>query len=366
MPCPPGYKCVNQFCVPQRCQGVTCPSGERCDENTGQCVDLCAGVTCTDPEDLRRWPLHRLQRPAARLHGAADLHRRPLQERPVPGRHLRDRQVLRRRHLQGPLRPRQVRDGRSLRGRPVPARPLLEHPLPHGSVLQPAHREVRDRPLPGDPVRRGHGVRAAHFTGSGGRRLTPWGREIGSGWAAQRQRILQVPHLPVAGDAHSGSGRRCSRRAELRVVAVDAAAAAPSAAGHLAGSPDDGQVTWQRCEERLRFTSGRAGSLAARWRSTVRPDAPPSGSPWPVLSFHQTCEAALARSPSYRGTRGAACGGSICVAAGRGRSDRSEGPLNDAVAGSVPSIFGHAGRVARPQQTPRTRLAYQRRAASCP
>jgi MYXO-CTERM domain-containing protein len=50
MPCPPGYKCVNQFCVPQRCQGITCPSGERCDENTGQCVDLCAGVTCLDPK----------------------------------------------------------------------------------------------------------------------------------------------------------------------------------------------------------------------------------------------------------------------------------------------------------------------------
>jgi len=50
MPCPPGYKCVNQFCVPQRCQGVTCPSGERCDENTGSCVDLCTGVSCADPK----------------------------------------------------------------------------------------------------------------------------------------------------------------------------------------------------------------------------------------------------------------------------------------------------------------------------
>jgi MYXO-CTERM domain-containing protein len=50
MPCPPGYKCVNQFCVPQRCQGVTCPAGERCDENTGSCVDLCAGVTCVQPK----------------------------------------------------------------------------------------------------------------------------------------------------------------------------------------------------------------------------------------------------------------------------------------------------------------------------
>jgi MYXO-CTERM domain-containing protein len=50
MPCPPGYKCLNQFCVPQRCQGITCPSGERCDENTGACVDLCTGVSCTTPK----------------------------------------------------------------------------------------------------------------------------------------------------------------------------------------------------------------------------------------------------------------------------------------------------------------------------
>jgi hypothetical protein len=50
MPCPPGYKCVNQFCVPQRCQGVTCPSGERATRTPVQCVDLCAGVTCANPK----------------------------------------------------------------------------------------------------------------------------------------------------------------------------------------------------------------------------------------------------------------------------------------------------------------------------
>jgi MYXO-CTERM domain-containing protein len=48
-PCPAGYKCVNQFCVPQRCASVTCPSGQKCDENTGTCVDACQGVVCPAP-----------------------------------------------------------------------------------------------------------------------------------------------------------------------------------------------------------------------------------------------------------------------------------------------------------------------------
>jgi MYXO-CTERM domain-containing protein len=45
-PCPSGYKCVSDYCIPQRCAGVTCPSDKRCDESTGQCVDLCANVVC--------------------------------------------------------------------------------------------------------------------------------------------------------------------------------------------------------------------------------------------------------------------------------------------------------------------------------
>jgi hypothetical protein len=49
-PCPPGYKCVGDFCVPQRCAHVTCDSTQRCDENTGTCVDLCANVTCAAPK----------------------------------------------------------------------------------------------------------------------------------------------------------------------------------------------------------------------------------------------------------------------------------------------------------------------------
>jgi MYXO-CTERM domain-containing protein len=49
-PCPSGYKCVSDYCIPQRCAGKTCPTDQRCDENTGDCVDVCAGVVCKDPK----------------------------------------------------------------------------------------------------------------------------------------------------------------------------------------------------------------------------------------------------------------------------------------------------------------------------
>jgi MYXO-CTERM domain-containing protein len=49
-PCPLGYKCSNNYCIPQRCANVPpCPTGQMCDEDTGSCVDDCAGVTCTGP-----------------------------------------------------------------------------------------------------------------------------------------------------------------------------------------------------------------------------------------------------------------------------------------------------------------------------
>jgi MYXO-CTERM domain-containing protein len=48
-PCPSGYKCLQNFCIPQRCATVTCPSGQHCDEATGNCVDRCAGLVCNAP-----------------------------------------------------------------------------------------------------------------------------------------------------------------------------------------------------------------------------------------------------------------------------------------------------------------------------
>jgi MYXO-CTERM domain-containing protein len=47
--CPAGYKCQDSFCVPERCASVTCGQDQHCDESTGRCVDLCAGVMCTAP-----------------------------------------------------------------------------------------------------------------------------------------------------------------------------------------------------------------------------------------------------------------------------------------------------------------------------
>jgi MYXO-CTERM domain-containing protein len=45
-PCPPGYECKNNFCVPNRCRNVTCGTDEKCDNDTGSCVELCYKVTC--------------------------------------------------------------------------------------------------------------------------------------------------------------------------------------------------------------------------------------------------------------------------------------------------------------------------------
>lgn len=44
--CPPGYDCKGQFCVPNRCRNVSCDPGMKCDDFTGNCVDVCHGVTC--------------------------------------------------------------------------------------------------------------------------------------------------------------------------------------------------------------------------------------------------------------------------------------------------------------------------------
>jgi hypothetical protein len=49
-PCPSGYKCLADFCVPQRCATVTCGVAHHCDEATGLCVDQCAGVVCKSPQ----------------------------------------------------------------------------------------------------------------------------------------------------------------------------------------------------------------------------------------------------------------------------------------------------------------------------
>jgi MYXO-CTERM domain-containing protein len=48
-PCPTGYKCAGDVCVPQRCVGVKCAAGQHCEEATGQCVDDCSGVVCNAP-----------------------------------------------------------------------------------------------------------------------------------------------------------------------------------------------------------------------------------------------------------------------------------------------------------------------------
>jgi MYXO-CTERM domain-containing protein len=46
-PCPAGYMCQDTYCIPARCANVSCPTGQKCDGDTGLCVDVCAGVVCS-------------------------------------------------------------------------------------------------------------------------------------------------------------------------------------------------------------------------------------------------------------------------------------------------------------------------------
>jgi MYXO-CTERM domain-containing protein len=51
-PCPLGYKCVSNYCIPQRCASVSCPTDQHCDETSGACVDDCAGIKCPQPTQV--------------------------------------------------------------------------------------------------------------------------------------------------------------------------------------------------------------------------------------------------------------------------------------------------------------------------
>jgi MYXO-CTERM domain-containing protein len=53
-PCPPGYDCVENFCVPNRCKNVSCGIDQKCDNATGSCVDLCYKVTCLTGQTCMR------------------------------------------------------------------------------------------------------------------------------------------------------------------------------------------------------------------------------------------------------------------------------------------------------------------------
>jgi MYXO-CTERM domain-containing protein len=58
-PCGAGFVCKQLgtppvgYCVNDTCLNVTCPSGFSCDQNNGQCKDLCDGITCRAGEVCR-------------------------------------------------------------------------------------------------------------------------------------------------------------------------------------------------------------------------------------------------------------------------------------------------------------------------
>ncbi len=52
--CPPGYDCIQSYCVPNRCKNVHCGADQKCDNDTGSCVDLCYKVTCLSGQTCMR------------------------------------------------------------------------------------------------------------------------------------------------------------------------------------------------------------------------------------------------------------------------------------------------------------------------
>jgi Notch-like protein len=46
--CPKDFACVEGYCIPDTCAGVSCKPDEKCKD--GICISLCAGVTCKDGE----------------------------------------------------------------------------------------------------------------------------------------------------------------------------------------------------------------------------------------------------------------------------------------------------------------------------
>jgi MYXO-CTERM domain-containing protein len=56
--CPGGTACVaqpdgQQYCVPTKCSTVQCPSSQKCDPGTGNCVDLCTARATPCPDNTR-------------------------------------------------------------------------------------------------------------------------------------------------------------------------------------------------------------------------------------------------------------------------------------------------------------------------
>jgi MYXO-CTERM domain-containing protein len=48
MMCPSGQVCFDNACVPDMCQGITCPTGQTCRPTDGQCVqNLCTDIHCS-------------------------------------------------------------------------------------------------------------------------------------------------------------------------------------------------------------------------------------------------------------------------------------------------------------------------------
>ena len=153
VPLPARIQVREQFCVPQRCPGHHLPDAARSATRTPAPASTCARASiCAGPQTCVAGPLRRLQRPAARLHGAG---RSASAAAARPTRAWASPAPTASTATTAPASTSASRASAataSAAWRATASPTLLRPcPAPTGQFCNPLTREVRDRPLPRRP-----------------------------------------------------------------------------------------------------------------------------------------------------------------------------------------------------------------------
>ena len=262
-PCPPGYKCVDQFCIPQRCANVTCAAGRelRRDDRRlrrpvrGRHLRLARRSACAGAASTATIRSLACTAPEICVGGVCKTDK-------CLGKSCPDEHVLLGRHLHRPLRPRQVRQGRALRRRHLPARRLRRRHL-HARASSATRRRARARPTAARRTQCGAGMTCVSMTNTC--KVDPcstiqcpsdcWHCGVDQG----RHR-----HLPPQRQTASRSRPRSARRAAAAAAAARPPADRAPPAG--SGAPGPGRVFARRRRRRRPDQPSRAPAASREGR----------------------------------------------------------------------------------------------------